>query len=72
MKSSDLDYEKLSKAIREIQETSNFKNDLETLLARTFKAGWDACWQDTLEFKYAIASKGAEKKDEDKLSQGEG
>jgi hypothetical protein len=68
---SDLDYERLAKAIKEIQTASNFQNDLETLLARTYKAGWDACWQDTLEFKYAISSKGSEKKDEDLVSKSE-
>lgn len=64
MKSSDLNYETLSKAIKEIQEASNFQNDIDTLIARAYKAGWDACWQDTLEFKFAIAAKGAEKKNE--------
>lgn len=66
MKASDLDYEKVMKATKEIQEASNFQNDVETLIARAYKAGWDACWQDTMEFKYAIAAKGAEKKDESK------
>jgi hypothetical protein len=71
MKSSEVTYEQVNKAIKEIFEASNFQNDIETLIARAYKAGWDACWQDTLEFKYAISSKGSEKKDEDLVSKSE-
>ncbi len=70
MKSSDLTYEQVIKAQKEILEVSNFQNDVETLVARAYKKGWEDCWADTMNFKYAISSKGSEKKDEDKLSQG--